>query len=452
MRGPMSDLRLLLRGRRGLATDALLFLVFAAAGLHYTKHLQASGDEPHYLLMTQSLLLEGDLDLRDNYAREDFLEYTPAPLAPHYAAPRTDGRPYPAHSPGLPVLLAPAYAVAGRRGCVVMLALLAAWLAREVRRLAMDLTEDAGAASVAWAAAAGPPVFFYSFHAYTEVPSGLALALSLRLLLRGGGVQSAAAAALLACLLPWLHVKMALAAAVLGVIAAMRRSGRALAAFLAVAAIGATAFVGYYFIVFGRLTPLAIYGGVPRDMTSSSPLRASIGLLLDRSFGLLPYAPAYLLALAGAPALARRGPRVWAPLLAVGLAVVLPLLGWRMWWGGLCPPARFLVPLVPVLGATIACAASEGRGLLVRLRWPLIAAGWALAFFMVWRPEDRLLLNRPDRPTRLWEYVAPEAGRWLPSLASTEPRDVVLAGGWGLAVAALLVLDRGSRRDRGGPF
>src|SRR5262245_9396829 len=125
MRAPMTG------SRRRHALDCLLFAAFALAGLRYASRLQASGDEPHYLLMAQSLWQERDLDLRDNYEREDFLDYTPGPLAPHYAAPRKDGRPYPAHSPGLPVLLAPAYALGGRRACVVLMAALAALLASE---------------------------------------------------------------------------------------------------------------------------------------------------------------------------------------------------------------------------------------------------------------------------------------------------------------------------------
>src|SRR6185436_9272946 len=94
---------------RLLLGAAWAFLV--AIGLAYTLRLRVSGDEPHYLLMAQSLWREHDLDLRDNHSREDWREYTPGPIVPHYAAPRADGRPYPAHSPGLPLLLAPLYAL-----------------------------------------------------------------------------------------------------------------------------------------------------------------------------------------------------------------------------------------------------------------------------------------------------------------------------------------------------
>jgi hypothetical protein len=437
-------MRALMRDRRGLGWDAVLFLVFAGAGWHYAGRLQASGDEPHYLLMAQSLWQERDLDLRDNYARQDFLDYTPGPLQPHYAAPRRDGRPYPAHSPGLPALLAPVYALGGRRACLVMMAALAAWLAREVRLLSLQAASSEPAAWFAWLAAAGPPVFFYSFHVYTEVPSALALALALRLLLAAPSTPAAAVAALAASTLPWLHVKMTLAAAALGVVALARLRGKPRAVFVAIAGAAAAAFVLYHLTVFGHPTPLAIYGGVPGDVLSSSPLRALVGLLLDRSFGLLPYAPVFLLALAGVVPLCRRPAGEWLPHVGVALGVLLPALAWRMWWGGLCPPARFLVPLLPFLSVALASALAAG-GWLVRARWALLAAGWLLALFLIWRPEDRLLLNRADQPTRLWEYTLPAVGRWLPSLVSTQPRELVVAAAWCVALGAVLLLDARSR-------
>ena len=95
--------------------------LYLAVGLHYATHLQASGDEPYYLLMAQSLWRDHDLDLQNNFAQEDWREYTPGPVSTHYGAPRRDGRPYPGHSPGLPALLAPVYALGGRPACVILM-------------------------------------------------------------------------------------------------------------------------------------------------------------------------------------------------------------------------------------------------------------------------------------------------------------------------------------------
>src|SRR6185503_17533026 len=142
---------------------AVAFGFLATVGLAYTSRLRVSGDEPHYLLMAQSLWREGDLDLRDNYERGDWLEYTSGPLAPHYGTPRADGRPFPAHSPGLAVLMAPVYAAGGRPACVLALCLLGALLSAELREWARRLTGDAEAGLFAWALALTPPLAFYAF-------------------------------------------------------------------------------------------------------------------------------------------------------------------------------------------------------------------------------------------------------------------------------------------------
>jgi hypothetical protein len=412
-------------------------------GIPYSLRIQPSGDEPHYLVMAQSLWREGDLDLRDNFARQDYREYLPGtdPLVPHYAAPRADGRPFPAHSPGLPLILAPVYAAFGRRGCVVLMAALAAAVAALSHRLARAVASP-GAALAAWGVVVLPPLAFYSFHLYTEVPSALALSLSLALLLAPPHAGRAALAALLACALPWLHLKMAPAALALAGVAALRLGrGRALAAFAFVAVAGACLFGAYYDHVFGHPNPFSIYGGVPRDL-SGSPLSGFLGLLLDRSFGLLPYAPAFLVGLAGLPLLLRRAGTGGAHLLVLG-AVLAPVLGWRMWWGGQCPPARFLVPALPQLSVLVAARVERGEKGLVRWLPTLLALGLALSVFVVCHPDARLLLTHGDHPSRILEALAGDVslGRYLPSFVAGGGPEWRVGLLWVLALGLLLVLD-----------
>jgi hypothetical protein len=423
----------------------LAWLFLLAVGLSYTLRLRVSGDEPHYLLMAQSLWREHDLDLRDNHAREDWREYTPGPIVPHYAAPRADGRPFPAHSPGLPLILAPLYALGGRPLCVIVLTLAAAALALEMWRSARRLTSDDEAALLAWTVALVPPLAFYAFEIYTEIPAALALAVALRLLLTRPTAGAGAVAALLAGSLPWLHLKMLPAAVALAAIAATRLRGRSRAAFFGVALVLGLAFLAYYRAIFGVASPLAIYGGVPRD-ADGSPLRALVGLAIDRSFGLLPYAPLFLIAVAGLGRLVRL--RAWEALL-VGAAVLLPVLPWRMWWGGQCPPARFLVPLVPILALALAARVAHSRTGLARWRWPLALLGVAATIGMTVRPAALLLLNRGDRPTRLWAALSGERpiAAYLPSLVSASPDEWRVAVVWLVALAVVLSLDATARRQ-----
>src|SRR5216684_3671559 len=60
------------------------------------------GDEPHYLVITQSLLYDHDLKIENNHARGDYRAYFPGDLAPHVGARGRNGAVYSIHSPGIP--------------------------------------------------------------------------------------------------------------------------------------------------------------------------------------------------------------------------------------------------------------------------------------------------------------------------------------------------------------
>jgi hypothetical protein len=447
------------RPRRAALPSWALFAVAAAfaagVGVYYASAVEPSGDEIDYLMMAQSVWREGDLDLRDNFARGDYREYLGGYGRMPGGTHRADGRPYPTHSAGLSVLLAPAYALGGRRACVVLLALVAAGLGGLVRDLARRSGVDDAAALVAWAATVGPPVLYYSAFLYTEVPAAFAIALALRLLLVSPGPWAAAGAALALSALPWLHVRMTLAAAGLGAFAAARLRGRSRVAFLATAAAMAAAYAGYQYSVFGTLSPYARYAGqMPIAMARSTPVRTLFGLFLDGAYGLLPYAPVFLLALAGLPLLLGRSRRNRWALLAAGLGVLLPVLAWRNWWG-FSPPARFTIPLVPALALAIAArlGAAPGRGL-ARWRWTLVAGGIGLALLMFADPRAMRMVNGREGPPQILELVAGDVSfsRYLPYPSSragstappweppaSEARVMAL---WVAALAALLLLDR----------
>jgi hypothetical protein len=438
-----------------------VFLLDASVGWHYVRGIQASGDEVEYLMLAQSLWREHDLDLADQFERGDHLEYTPGMGAMPFGTFRADGRPVTTHSPGLPLLLAPAYALGGRAACVLLLAALAAWLALETWRLALVFTSNREAAALAWLMVSGPPAFFYSFHMYSEVPSALAAVMALRLLLTSPGVRGALAAALLTATLPWLHVKMIPAAAVLGLIALVRLRGRARVTFLVVASVFAAAYLGFYWQVYGAPTPLALYGSkLPKKVKRADPLEALIGMFLDGAYGLVPVAPVFVLGIAGAfalgyvPSLGReesstRIERGLVPaLLALTAAELAPLLAWQTWWAGHCPPGRFLVPLVPLLALLAALKAHASPNGLTRWRGPLLGFGFALALFTSLPPGEHLLLNDHGEPPRAWELLGgqPDVSRYLPLLTGGEPSEMRVALAWAALLALLLLLDAMARK------
>jgi hypothetical protein len=412
---------------------AVLFVLFSSLALYFVPRMDASGDEPHYLVMAQSLWREHDLDLRDNYAREDWREFRSGVTEPHYAAPRQDGRPFPGHAPGLPFLLAPVYALGGRAACAILLSAMVAGVGAIAFRIAVAEGLGAMPALLAGLLAAGPPLAAYGLHIYTEAATALALFAAYALLRFGDGAKAAVSAAVLACALPFLHPRMALGSIAIAAVAFLYRERVPVRVFAGVTAIGLVIYGTFWMSVFGVPTGLGAYGGVPED-SSFNPLQAFAGLLFDRAYGLLPYAPVFLaLFFLRSPVLKANGEarQVHAEVLMV-LAVLLPALFWRMWWGGQSPPARLIAPMTPFLALWVARRFADA-GPMAR-RAIVVAAGWSWALFLfaALQPGRLLFINRRVRPTRIWDALWPGGpiDGLLPDLARPETSDWAIAAAW----------------------
>jgi hypothetical protein len=437
----------------------IMTVLFGGLATNFVPRMEASGDEPHYLVMAQSLWREHDLDLRDNYAREDWREFRGGSTEPHYAAPRRDGRPFPGHSPGLPFLLAPVYALGGRMACAAALGAAVAGAGAIAFWIATREGLSGGAALLAGLLAAGPPLAAFALHIYTEAASALALLAAYALLRFGSGGGSSVLAAALACALPFLHPRMALGSIAIAFAAGVFRDRISIRWFALVSAMGVLVYGLFWMSIFGVPTSLGAYGGVPED-TVLNPGPALLGLLFDRAYGILPVAPAFagliLLKRPAAPVLDDR--RIRRAETAFVLAIVLPALFWRMWWGGQSPPARLLAPATPFLALWLS-RLWEGIGSR-RVRRAVVAAmtwSWALFLFAALQPDRLLFINRRVRPTRLWDALWPGGpiDRILPDMARPEASDWRLAALWfGLLVASALwarrLLARGASRT-GGP-
>ena len=424
-------------------TPARLFVIltalFSALAAHFIPRMDASGDEPHYLVMAQSLWREHDLDLRDNYAREDWREFRGGKTEPHYAAPRLDGRPFPGHSPGLPFVLAPVYALGGRLACAILLGAMVAGVGAIAFRVALAEGLSTSASLLASLIAAGPPLAAFGLHIYTEAPSTLALFAAYALLRFGRKPWAPALAAALACALPFLHPRMALGSLALAFAAFAFRDGASIRVFAGVAVAGVAAYGLFWMSVFGVPTSLGVYGGVPAD-AALNPLQALIGLLIDRAYGILPIAPAFLalLLVRGPGSSPAQGARVRRVELALILSVLVPALFWRMWWGGQSPPSRLIAPMTPFLALWMARLWSIAQPMVRRAIGVAVAWAWALFLFAALQPDRLLFINKRIRPTRLWDALWPggPVDRILPDLARPEPSDWMLAAVW----LALLLL------------
>jgi hypothetical protein len=140
--------------RRGPRLAAAIAACAYLAGAWQVFPRLPSGDEPHYLVITQSLLADHDIKIENNHSQGDYHAYYAGPLKPDYLRRGLNGEIYSIHAPGLPALIAPVFALAGHPGVMTALALVSggatalAWLA------AWRITHSAAASWFGWATVA----------------------------------------------------------------------------------------------------------------------------------------------------------------------------------------------------------------------------------------------------------------------------------------------------------
>jgi hypothetical protein len=359
--------------RRTLALWLLLFGVYASTlGLHAFSGSDYGGDEPHYLLAAKSIVEDGNVDVSDEYASRAYAEFYPYELRPH--AEETGGRLNEPHGVGFPLLIAPAFALGGAKAVELFLAAIAALGVALAYRLALRVAPDPWALGAAVAVGLSPPLLAYGTAVYPELAAATALAgaalLAVRLDARVSRPEAALCFLLLGTL-PWLGTKFVPAGLVIGVFAA-RSIWRARHRTLAVLSVEVALFSVALYVAINEAIydgPTPYTAGISGENATDASFPGGylertyrlVALFIDRDYGLLRWAPVFLLAFAGL---------------------------WWLWHSRREQVAR-AVPGVRDMEVTAGlCAAALGTQLLV-------AAFVAPTMFGFWFPPRHLLAGLP---------------------------------------------------------
>jgi hypothetical protein len=250
--------------------------------------------------------------------------------------------------------------------------------------LIRDATGSAGWATLlAVGFAAAPPYLFYFYQFYPEMPGTLLIAFALRRVffvstwrLRGTLILSCALATL-----PWWHQKFLPIWAVLAVFAIVRAvdalvPARVLAAMMVPQFVTLLLTALYNFAITGSVRPDAMFRAWgPGGITTAHLGQGFFGLLLDIHYGILPYAPIYLLALGGV-ALTSRGARRLRLALPVIVIYYLTVAAADDWHGAVSHLGRYVMPATPyaiTLVALLLQKLAPHRG---ALALALVLAAW----------------------------------------------------------------------------
>ncbi len=406
-------------GRNAASTTVRLpVIVFAGAFIVYggvapwmALASGPQGDESHLMILTHSLVYDHDFDVGDNYANGDYREQFPPPSPGEmrgypYAFMQRDGIEYLPHEPhvvrnfrgqmmlehdpGLPILIAPGYALDKREGALFTIALIGAAGAAAIFEISMALgagiwpalltvalfcftcpywvftqgtiSDGCGGVSITWVA--------LQFFRYRKLERKRYLVLA--------GILMAA--------LPWLNIRWwSLAGMAFLVLCAwiIRRhwgDTQALVTQLACVIVpnlaGLAAFVALDKALYNMYVPNAsmILLGRVMPQFEFHPVHGFLGMLFDQGYGLVPTAPLYVAVAAGMVALYRRDRWAFAMLF-------LPVLGYlpfialsHYWFGGWNAPARYLVSATTLMIPAATLVINR------KVRWALAAlTAWSFS-------------------------------------------------------------------------
>jgi len=356
------------------------------------------GDEPFYLLVTESIVHDHDLDLANQYrdiaksdtGRPDLVPQLGDPTGPH-------GEQYSRHEPFLPLLMVPGYALFGVPGAIATIALFGVLLVRSlVRWLEDEGISDATIRALMPLIVFGPPVVFYAVRIWPEVPAAFCFVEALR------GVRQQRAQRWIPALFALVMLKLRFVLIGVTLVPFILRGRNRNVAALAFAILALPLLVVW--LVSGSATNVHTW----RELIPVAPmpyLRGLFGLLLDGAAGIAFQAPLYLL---GIFALVRwrampEGFRLGA---IASLIYVVTLLPRSEWHGGWSPPLRYIVVFIPVLALGAAAMYERSK--------------WWLAPIALW--TIGLTVHGIAEPWRLFHIANGEnaVGEWLSAMQHSD--------------------------------
>src|SRR4029079_14501316 len=288
-----------------------------------------ASDEPHYMIIVQSIVFDHDLDLANDYAGQRYYEFYPEPL-PDVHGIHVGNAIYSLRDMGLPVLAVVPYALGGRTGVLVLICVFAALLAAQLYLLLRDLGFDRRIALLAVAVTVFVhPFLTYTTQIYPDLIAAVMFVSVVRLIRHGTAtpIRSLALASAFIGTLPWLTTRAWFVVVGLGLVLAyiaLWPRGDLLRRFVAAALPFAVLVLLLCYLnwrLFGWFIPGAGYFLIrdQQEILNYSPQIGVPGLLFDRAFGLIPRAMVYLLAFVGIGALWLRRRVYGTPLAALAM-------------------------------------------------------------------------------------------------------------------------------------
>lgn len=382
--------------RRVLIIFLLVLLVLFIFAFIWVHHQIPSGDEPHYLIIAQSITSGHGLDLKYSYQNKDYQIWGYQTLDAHISPNSITPHEYSIHNIGWPLIFTPFFYLSGRSGIALLTSLLGALIFLNIGLLLKKIiNKEDPALIISLIITFSIPIFIYSNQVFGEIFAAFLVLYSFRIIAtKNDSFCNNILSILAISYLPWIHVKYLLISLVL-LFWWICKNWRKRTIYLGLIYFISLFVMGYCFNSwFGSFSPNAEY---PTDMFYDFQ-RIGQGvavLLFDRTFGLFIYAPVYFLSLAGFYFLYKKSLMFFWKLITVFLSIFLvqslnaTMLGWA-------PVGRFLVVALPLISIPLALSYINLKFWSKILFWLLTSWGFMVSLILFRFPRLDYNISDPQ--------------------------------------------------------
>jgi len=345
-----------------LLLAAICSILFFMTSYVYVQLLAnpPSGDEPHFLVISQTLLKYHSLNVMLDYQHGDYHLFYPVPIAPHVAR-NANGQLLPLHSIGAPILWLIPYYFLGRLGAVFFISCVSVLTILNIYKFLLIMrVSQKYSFIVSLAYAVASPLYIYSHLTFIEPIGAFICIYVLRKIFQDDiKVSDLLFSSVLLGILPWIHIRfaffeMVLFFALLYKIYTQNRykNMKYYLYYILPITILFIIFEIYNYKVWGTLNPTInevndIHGGSKPFVVA--PFNGILGVFFDQEYGLFVNFPLFILLLPGIVLVTRRKFLSYNLLMLIlSIPYILLFTSFKAWSGGWGPPARFILVMLPL--------------------------------------------------------------------------------------------------------
>ncbi len=361
-----------------IISAVIFFLVAIFIGLFYTlaNPYWSDGDEVHYLIMTNSFIVDKDFNLQNNYESREYFSHHGSKVDPHVVISPIDGSQRSWHNFLLPVIISPGYYAMGIKGARIMyffICLLGLLLSiKLIKSIGFSWPVSIFTSAIF---ALQMPILLYSQYIYTDMLAGyflLAGGYFLYSMLKKKKLIYLLPASIIFGLTLFLHIKLLLIISLLLIFSILcylyldkkfYRPNKIqifkIISLLSPFAILFLAFCWVQYKWFGVFSYDAAFKVINSSASlnpfeyligavGKNPLRYLIGLFFDGEYGLFINAPILLLTLPGFYLIYKKSRGYFFSIVIPTIIFMLihsTYIEWRTWG----PPARYTIAILPLL-------------------------------------------------------------------------------------------------------